>query len=391
MRRTKTIRLWCGVHKWTSLVCTAFLLLLCLTGLPLIFYHEIEHLLGNEVAPPALPEGTPMAPLDDLLETATRLYPGEFVQFVSWDPEEPNIVYLSLAASPTAPPDDNRLLVLDGRTAEMLGAPNLQDSMMFFLYRLHAELLAGLPGKLFLGFMGLLFVASIVSGIVIYGPFMRRLEFGTVRGDRSRRVRWLDLHNLIGIVTVTWVLVVGATGVIATCADLVIQAWRSDQLAAMVAPYRDKPPVTELASLDVAVDAAREAAPGMVPAFVAFPGSLFSSNHHYAVFMRGETPLTERLLTPALVDAETAVLTDIRTMPWYVTALLVSLPLHFGDYGGMPMKIIWALLDVATIVMLGSGLYLWLARRKTSVETRIAAIEGRDGSAAAAASPRAAE
>jgi len=75
MRRTKTIRLWCGVHKWTSLVCTAFLLLLCLTGLPLIFYHEIEHLLGNEVAPPALPEGTPMAPLDDLLETATRLYP----------------------------------------------------------------------------------------------------------------------------------------------------------------------------------------------------------------------------------------------------------------------------------------------------------------------------
>jgi len=106
---------------------------------------------------------------------------------------------------------------------------------------------------------------------------------------------------------------------------------------------------------------------------------------------RSFAPLTERLLTPALVDAETAVLTDIRTMPWYVTALLVSLPLHFGDYGGMPMKIIWALLDVATIVMLGSGLYLWLARRKTSVETRIAAIEGRDGSAAAAASPRAAE
>jgi len=40
----------------------------------------------------------------------------------------------------------------------------------------------------------------------------------------------------------------------------------------------------------------------------------------------------------------------------------VSQPLHFGDYGGMPMKILWALLDIATIVVLGSGLYLWLRK-----------------------------
>ena len=49
-------------------------------------------------------------------------------------------------------------------------------------------------------------------------------------------------------------------------------------------------------------------------------------------------------------------------LPWYLTALLVSQPLHFGDYGGMPMQIIWALLDIATIIVLGSGLYLWLKR-----------------------------
>jgi uncharacterized iron-regulated membrane protein len=51
-------------------------------------------------------------------------------------------------------------------------------------------------------------------------------------------------------------------------------------------------------------------------------------------------------------------------MPWYITALFVSQPLHFGDYGGMPMKIVWALLDILTIVVLGSGLYLWIVRRK---------------------------
>ena len=31
----KGLRAWYGIHKWTSLVCMLFLLLLCLTGLPL--------------------------------------------------------------------------------------------------------------------------------------------------------------------------------------------------------------------------------------------------------------------------------------------------------------------------------------------------------------------
>ncbi len=32
----------------------------------------------------------------------------------------------------------------------------------------------------------------------------------------------------------------------------------------------------------------------------------------------------------------------------------------------MPLKIIWALLDLVTIAVLGSGLYLWIARRRTA-------------------------
>ena len=52
--------------------------------------------------------------------------------------------------------------------------------------------------------------------------------------------------------------------------------------------------------------------------------------------------------------------------PWYVTALQLSEPLHFGDYGGLPLKVLWALLDILTIVVLGSGLYLWLKRGATA-------------------------
>jgi len=84
--------------------------------------------------------------------------------------------------------------------------------------------------------------------------------------------------------------------------------------------------------------------------------------------------LTARLFTPALVDVGNGTLTAVVEMPWYLRTLQVSRPLHFGDYGGMPLKIIWALLDLATIVVLGSGLYLWLRRRKAPVEAQIAEL-----------------
>jgi uncharacterized iron-regulated membrane protein len=47
-------------------------------------------------------------------------------------------------------------------------------------------------------------------------------------------------------------------------------------------------------------------------------------------------------------------------------AMGMSQPLHFGDYGGMPMKILWATLDGLTIVVLGCGVYLWVVRRKVA-------------------------
>jgi uncharacterized iron-regulated membrane protein len=125
------------------------------------------------------------------------------------------------------------------------------------------------------------------------------------------------------------------------------------------------------------------ALPGMALTSVAFPGSPFGSPHHFIIWAKGDTPLTSRLFTPALVDARTGALSQTAAMPWYLRALEVSRPLHFGDYGGMPLKAIWALLDLITIIVLGSGLYLWIARRKSSA-ARLAELEARHAAMAAA-------
>ncbi|MGR9085733.1 MAG: PepSY-associated TM helix domain-containing protein [Gammaproteobacteria bacterium] len=364
-----TIKFWYLVHKWTSLVCTVFALLLCLTGLPLIFSHEIDRALGHVVEPPKMAEPGLRADLDGIIADAKRRKPGHAVQFLIGDPDEPDLWFVRLAVTADAP-EPSAFFSYDARTGAFLQAYPLNQGVMTVLLRLHVDLFAGLPGMLFLGFMGLLLAVSLISGTALYGFYMRKLRFGSVRRHSSTRLKWLDLHNLLGIATLVWLLVVGLTGVINTLSVPIFDRWQATELAVMTSSYRGKPPLADALPVQRAVDAARSAAPGMSLSFMAFPGNGFASPHHFVAFMQGASPLTSRPLTPVLIDAGTGSFVEKRDLPGYVSALLLSRPLHFGDYGGLPLKILWALLDLLTIAVLGSGLSLWLNKCSAPPEVR---------------------
>jgi uncharacterized iron-regulated membrane protein len=170
----KTIQRWSWVHKWTSLVCTVFLLVLCLTGLPLIFKDEIDELMHEEVAPAEVPAGTPLVSLDHIVSAGHDRFPGQFIQFVIWPRDEPNVVFLSIAKTLDADPSNNRSARFDIHTGQFLDEPDFKSQLTYYLLKIHTDLFAGLPGKLFLGLMGLLFIASI-----------GRESFSTVRGRAS--------------------------------------------------------------------------------------------------------------------------------------------------------------------------------------------------------------
>jgi uncharacterized iron-regulated membrane protein len=377
-----TIRRWYLVHKWTSLVCTAFLLLLCLTGLPLIFHAEIDDLTRAPAR--AGPMTSASANLDGIVAKALANRPGEVMVFLVRDGSKP-VWYAMTAPRRDAEEDQIHIAQFDARSGDLLKVPPVDEGVMAFLLELHSNLLLGLGGQTFFALVGLLFIASLVSGVVVYAPFMRRLVFGTVRKNRSARIKWLDTHNMIGIVVLAWLTVEGITGVINALETPLAGLWQMGQLAEMAAPYKNTPPIRRLGSVDAAVRAAKVAAPETSIAIIAWPGTSFSSKRHYAVFLTGGTPLTKRLIKPALVDAETGQLIDIQEMPLYMKTLFLSQPLHFGDYGGLPLKIIWALLDIAAIVVLVTGLYLWLGRRRIPIEKRLAELQSggvADGQAA---------
>ncbi|HXH16518.1 MAG TPA: PepSY-associated TM helix domain-containing protein [Sphingomonas sp.] len=363
-----TIKTWYLVHKWTSLICTAFLLMLCVTGLPLIFHEEIDGWIDPPAPMATLPAGTPALSLDAILNRAAVQSPGNIPLYISFDDERP-IVYVTTGPTADAVPAAMHFLAFDARTGAVM--PPYVSGVMDFILKLHTDMLLGFWAEIFLGFMGLLFFAAIVSGVVLYAPFMAKLDFGTLRRGRSKRLGWLDRHNLLGIVTLAWASVVGVTGTINTFVVPITEMWKANGLAAITATESRVPLGAKRASVQAALESVQREAPGMKPQFIAFPGVVFSSKHHYGVFLRGTTPLTAKLLQPGFVDAATGRLDAVPPLPWYMTAMLLAQPLHFGDYGGIAMKIVWAIFDVLTIVVLGSGLYLWLRRRAGPSEQRV--------------------
>jgi uncharacterized iron-regulated membrane protein len=342
--------------------------MLCLTGLPLIFGDEIDHWL-NPTRYEVLPGPSSLTNLDTLVHRSEARYPGQWVTSVFVDDDEPQVL---VNMAPTMQWDDpqRHSLQFDSRTGKLLDdQPPFSKKKATFIELMldcHRGLFLNLPGELFLGVMGILFVVSIVSGAVLYGPFMKKTGFGNVRNGRSRRLKWLDLHNLLGIATAAWLFVVGVTGIINELSTPLFGLWQVTDVKTMLGQYKGRPlPNREtLSSVEAAYRTAQAAEPGMRVTSVVFPGNSFGSPYHYLLWAKGNEPFSSRLFSPALVEATSGKLDAVVRMPFYLRAIEVSRPLHFGDYGGMPLKILWTLFDVVAIVVLISGVYLWWARRK---------------------------
>jgi uncharacterized iron-regulated membrane protein len=354
---------WRTVHRWSGLACTLFLLISALTGLPLIFSDEIE----ASTAPPAALRGPALAvapnDLDGMIAAAAARYPHQMVRFVFFDDDERKI---KVVMGPADVPDrsHDHPLVFDAASGVLVDEPLPAASRRGFMQtvnRLHTDLFGGFAGAMVLAAAGCVFLIATVSGIVLYAPYMKKLDFGTVR-RRKRRLWWLDLHNLFGIAAAVWLLVVGATGVLNEFSKPLSAVWRAaevkrfDNKGGVVLSRKQSRPAQEVLAT------VRRAMPGNNVTSIIFPSKTFNNPGHFLVWTNGDSPLTYRLFSAAFVDAGSGALASVSRMPMYLRLMQLSRPLHFGDYGGLPLKLLWACLDLIAIAVLVSGLFLSLCR-----------------------------
>lgn len=372
--RTYRISLW--LHRWCSLVATLPFLVLCLTGTVLIFHEEIDAAMG--VLPPAPGLSAAQRPLAESVDAVLAASPEEKVIYLGLDPDHhPGLLLLNTVPHGDANFDRARPQFTDLATAARIEAGGDDTTLTGILLELHAQWFLGPFGELLGAFFALLVLVSLVSGLIVYWPHVRKVAFGLLRRGKGPRLRQLDLHNTIGAIVLGWAFSVSLTGFLLGFGTLATGLWSQHQLARVQAMGTGEavdarhPPV----DADHAVSAALTVAPpGWHVSSILWPGSMYSTPRHYTVLVSG-SGLDERLVRVVLVDAANGAVNAIVELPWYLKAITLSEPLHFGDYGGLPLKVLWTVCTWLTLFITANGAWLWWDRRRKRPARRVANLE----------------
>lgn len=181
-----------AVHRWASLIVSANFIVLAITGLILVFHEEIDIATGVAPKPQASDKAqSPAFSLAQTLRVAQNANPELHPIFATQREESPGVVLFGFAGG-----DEyaraSKVVGVDRNNGHVLPKGDFTNSFTFFVLRLHAELLAGPPGRLVLGVVGVAILVSILTGIAVYGPTMRRFSFGRLRRDKSARTFLAD-------------------------------------------------------------------------------------------------------------------------------------------------------------------------------------------------------
>ena len=229
-------------------------------------------------------------------------------------------------------------------------------------------------GVYLLGIAALLYFLALVSGLIILLPTLVRTLFA-LRAEKSSKVFWRDAHNLVGITSLPFHLVIALTVVVFAFHDQFYGTLKDTVYGEQEmfnwpdSGQRQVRQVSQMLSVDQLLERIESAVPGyevreltwmrlntsepMVRAELINPEQVVRGPLGGYL---GLNPFSGRILMDDVLP-ETA-------NGWGV-AVQSFFALHFGSYGGNPVRWLYFLLGLSGAFLFYSGNILWLeARRK---------------------------
>jgi uncharacterized iron-regulated membrane protein len=367
-------------HKWTGLITGVFLFFLAFTGAVAVFKHEIDWLVtpALRVEPQAR-----RASLDEVMKNARDLYLGLELQGIQLSRDARTAHVINAVEKATdrgangeaarwqifADPYSGK--VTGARTGETLSNVIRQTHVRFYYF--------GAWGRVAVGAFGLALLVSTVTGLLIYGRFMKAVFARGLRFWEIRRDNWKfvtsDWHKLVGILTLFFNLVFAVTGAVLGLENL---ARYAPKLQRKIHPLPTiKPPqaVNPDFSLDAAITNARAALAGFEPdGVVLAKAGRWHLTVHGKVAGRFERDNSSFVLidTAGGQPLETFAAARVGTL---TVAYNTMEPLHFGNFAGLWLKVVYLLVGLITSLLSVSGFVLWRikARRRQKKETAVVA------------------
>lgn len=361
-------------HLWLGLITGIFLFLIGVSGAIAVFIEEIDWLVTPALRADAAPD-QPRASADAVLASVRAAYPVDRITALNLS-GRPAFAHLAKVQSKSR---GNLDVFIDPATARINGdrvtSAAYTSTLRNFIRQFHVRLLMGLWGRVLVGVFGVTLVLSCVTGLWVYRGWLKNL-FRLRWRAAGPRTRWSDLHKLVGVWSLVFNIIIGATGAVLGIENLVGQVRRHWLEPRDTAPVERKPatrpetPAGAPLGLDALIARAREGFPDLAVRTVLFPG-----NATAPVILRGDVPSAlvmqshVRRANFISLDPYTGAVrqrVDGREAKGWDRVYSTFDPLHFGYFGGMTTKVLWFILGLAPGVLALTGFWLWWRRRRSA-------------------------
>lgn len=278
----------------------------------------------------------------------------------------PGRPYLAFSRIPKAPEDvlvmraeydaENKIyLYINPYTAEVIHTRGNKEYFTGALLFLHFTLLSGRNGSIVILVMAFVMLIAIATGRYVYRKHVWKvLLFRDKIEWKVRRRRWRNLHRIVGVWSMVFNVLLIITGILIQWSVVGARVGKKAPSVALEQPV----------DFDALAAKARAAIPGFDLTMIRPPRTaglpvVFLGN-------AGEAKLFGELSTTVSLSPESGEVVKkniFSEAPLSAKWNAAVKPLHFGNYGGIPIKILYSLLGLAPGALAVSGMLIWYRRK----------------------------
>ena len=357
--------LW-KLHQWSGLYAGIVIGILCFTGAIAVFIPEIDGWIQKRyysVYTAPLPAGE-LPKIDRSIALAKKQYPKMSGLLIDM-PDRPGAVATFSFAVKGKDKASNKFyfLFVDPVQDKILGSRDRQNSLANYLRQIHVRLYEGFWGRQLVGLAGVAFIILTVTGFLIYGNFMKKQAYPKIRRKGMRMIMG-DWHKILGITALAFNFVIACTG-----AWLGLQPKLMQWFNIKAPNDKDFPKVTDPKSdaktqvhWNEVFRVVQREFPDLIPGYVRASEDGTSTIEVHGSIAGQVYEKNINTLVLSKTSYQPVFKCDLRTMSFRDKFYSIQEALHFGDYGGLWLKIIYTILGLTSAFLSISGFIVYLYR-----------------------------
>jgi uncharacterized iron-regulated membrane protein len=341
------------IHSITGLVSGLFILLISLSGAVLVFHDELDRL---EYPPVVVRANSKIIPVDSCYKNLKKEFPNAQINNCQiTQSNQRSFVFTIYDSSYKKGKEALRVFMQpqNGGVQKIKGADTFITN---WFGRLHGSFFLGKTGEWLLGFFALVFLPGIITGTILY-----RKNFLAVLSFQKRVFKRKNLHQLIGVYAFLFNLMIAITGFWMQRYVFKKDFYKSSGYTPVIKTSPDL-----FFSMDSLLNNMKERFAGFTPHIVYFAQSKKGTTVIYGSRSSNSFIHSKKYADVIYLDSAgrvglTAFVSGIDASKRYD---IINAQIHYGQYGGLPVKIIYFLFGLTSGVLSVTGFLLWLKGKK---------------------------